>query len=81
MKIILYILFFAAVGMAIFGFFSKSANETQGDLFIGLGVAAFFFLWMPVFVYHRWKNKKVDDYMLNKKNIMKMRNYTDNKKL
>lgn len=81
MKIILYILFIVSVGLAITGFILKAENESQGDLFIGLGVVFFFFIWMPVFVYHRWKNKKVSDYMLNKENIHKMRNYTDNNKL
>lgn len=81
MKIVLYILFFASVGMAIFGCVTKSTNETQGTLFIGLGVSCLFFLWMPTFIYHRWKNKKVEDYMLTKENIIKMRNYTDKNKL
>ncbi|GER58394.1 hypothetical protein [Patiriisocius marinus] len=81
MRIILIILFIAAVGLAVFGFYTQSTNEAQGHLFIGLGVATLFFLWMPTFVYHRWKNKKVEDYMLNKENIYKMRNYTNNKKL
>lgn len=81
MKIILYTLFFAAVAMAVFGFIIQGDDPTQGDLFIGLGVVTLFFLWMPTFIYHRWKNKKVEDYMLNEKNIMKMRNYTDNNKL
>lgn len=81
MKIALYIMFFAAFGLASFGFITQSTSDPQGDLFIGLGLLIFFFMWMPAFVYHRWKNKKVSDYMLNKENILKMRNYTDNNKL
>ncbi|GEQ85150.1 hypothetical protein ULMS_06580 [Patiriisocius marinistellae] len=81
MKITLYILFFAAVGMAIFGVISKANDPTTGDLFIGLAVVILFFVWMPTFVYHRWKGKNVQDYMLNKENIEKMRKYTDNNKL
>lgn len=81
MKIILYILFFAAVGLAVFGFITKPSNETTGNLCIGLGVTILFFVWMPTFIYHRWKGKNVQDYMLNKENIEKMRKYTDNNKL
>lgn len=80
MKIMLYLLFFAAVALAIFGFISKANDPAMGDLFIGLAVVTLFFVWMPTFVYHRWKAKNVQDYMLNKENIEKMHEYTNKKK-
>ncbi|MFT6049519.1 hypothetical protein [Patiriisocius sp. Uisw_047] len=81
MKFFLYISFFAALILAISGFIIKGERPATGELCIGLGICCLFFLWMPAFIYHRWKNKKVEDYMLNKENILKMRNYTDNNKL
>ncbi|MGK0379719.1 hypothetical protein [Patiriisocius sp. Uisw_017] len=81
MKAALYILFFLAVISAIYGFYIGDEDPEKKHLFIGLGVVFLFLLWMPAFVYHRWKDKKVSNYMLDKDNIYKMRNYTDNNKL
>jgi len=64
-----------------YGFYIKSSDQATGDLFIGLSMVALFFILMPTFIYHRWKNKDVKDYMLNKENIEKMRDYTKDKKL
>jgi hypothetical protein len=36
---------------------------------------------MPVFIYHRWKNKNVKDYMLTKENIEKMQDFQKDKKI
>jgi hypothetical protein len=34
---------------------------------------------MPIFIFRRWKNKDVKDYMLTKENIEKMRDFNDSK--
>jgi hypothetical protein len=81
MRVILCVLFFTALLLSISGFIISANHAANGDLYIGLGVVTLFFIWMPTFIYHRWKNKKIEDYMLNEKNIYKMRNYTDNNKL
>lgn len=81
MRIVLTILFFSAVILAGYGFYIIAKDEPTGHLCIGLGVAMLFLVWMPTFIYHRWKGKNVQDYMLNKENIEKMRKYTDNNKL
>jgi hypothetical protein len=36
---------------------------------------------MPLFIYHRWKNRSVKDYMLTKENIKKMQDYQKDKKI
>jgi hypothetical protein len=46
---------------------------------VGFGVVGFFFIVMPTFIYHRWKDKKVKDYMLTEENIMKMKAFNDSK--
>lgn len=81
MKTALYTLFFLSVISVLYGAYLGDADIEKKHFCIGLGVVIFFFLWMPTFVYHRWKDKKVSDYMLDKKNILKMRNYTDDNKL
>mgnify|MGYP000735597395 CR=1 FL=1 len=66
------------VGLS-YGFYIKSENIVQGELIIGLSLVLGFFIIMPLFIYHRWKNKNVKDYMLSKENIEKMREYNDSK--
>ena len=46
---------------------------------VGSGVVLLFFVVFPVFSYHRWKNKKISDYLLNKENLDKMKQYNDSK--
>ena len=79
MKLLLKILLFLdIIGLSI-GFYIKSENIAQGDLIIGLSLVLGFFVVMPLFIYHRWKNKNVKDYMLSKENILKMREFNDSK--
>ncbi len=40
---------------------------------IGFGVIGLFIIVFPLFSYYRWKDKKVEDYMLTKENLKKMR--------
>jgi len=75
---ILFVLVLVGIG---YGFYLKPENDASADLFIGLSMVALFFVLMPVFIYHRWKNKNVKDYMLNKENIEKMRDYKKDKNL
>jgi len=81
MRYILSILLVCILAGIGYGFYIKSSDQATGDLFIGLSMVALFFILMPTFIYHRWKNKDVKDYMLNKENIEKMRDYTKDKKL
>lgn len=80
MKNFLFILFFLVViGLGI-GFYLKIDTPSTGDFFIGISLMLGFFVLMPLFVYHRWKDKNVSDYMLNKENIMKMHEHQNKKK-
>ncbi|MEM0517720.1 MULTISPECIES: hypothetical protein [Aequorivita] len=81
MKYILIVLFFAVlIGLGT-GFYIKLNDEATGNLIIGLSLMAGFFLLMPLFIYHRWKNRSVKDYMLTKENIKKMQDYQKDKKI
>jgi len=48
-------------------------NTDYSEKFIGFGVVVLFFVVFPLFSYYRWKDKKVEDYMLTKENLEKMR--------
>ncbi|MEZ4857570.1 MAG: hypothetical protein R2781_02040 [Flavobacteriaceae bacterium] len=81
MKYFLSILLFLIVLGVSVGYYLKPQQPETGNLLVGLSISGLFLVLMPLFVYHRWKNKNVRDYMLTKENIEKMRKYTDDKKL
>jgi hypothetical protein len=81
MRWILILLALIVVGLTAYGFYIKAENPQQGELCIGLGVAIGFFVWMPLFLYHRWKGKSAKDYMLSKENLRKMKEFKDSNKL
>ena len=47
-----------------FGYFQKN-NGLNGDKWIGIGILLVAFILMPLFLYSRFKNKKVRERMLN----------------
>jgi predicted Na+-dependent transporter len=81
MKQIIIILFFLIIIGMGYGFYIQSSDSETGDVIIGLSILAGAFILMPLFIYHRWKNKKVKDYMLTKENIEKMRDFQKEKKI
>jgi len=79
MKYLLQLLVLVSIIGICYGFYIKSESFAKGELIIGLSLVLVFFIVMPLFIYHRWKNKNVKDYMLSKENIEKMREYNDSK--
>ena len=68
---ILGVLILGGVGT---GFYYRLNDDmVLGDRIIGLSVLAFAFILMPIFLYVRWKGKKLEDYTLSDKNMKKMR--------
>ncbi len=70
MKYIILLLFLAALGSIVTGYFIE--NEWSQKL-IGFGVLGLFLVVFPLFSYYRWKDKDIKDYMLTKENLDKMR--------
>ena len=81
MRIVLIILFLLIAASVAFGFYIKPVDYRTGEFCIGIGISALFFLWIPLFIYHRWRKRNFKDYMLTKENIDKMRQEGDDKKL
>ncbi|MDT0647049.1 hypothetical protein RM545_10130 [Zunongwangia sp. F260] len=68
---ILGIAILIAIGV---GFYQKmEGNDPLGDAIVGVAVLASAFILMPIFLYVRWKGKKLEDYTLSEKNMKKMR--------
>jgi len=70
MKYIIWLFFIVSIGSIICGYFFDLEYSKK---LIGFGVVGLFFIVFPLFSYYRWKDKKVEDYMLTKENIDKMR--------
>jgi Zn-dependent protease with chaperone function len=62
MKIALKIVLAIIIAFLIFGYYTNSQNSGEGEKFIGIGVLIFAFILMPLFVYHRYKNKTLSQY-------------------
>ena len=77
MKILIIVLCILTFGSMGFGFLFDSEYSQK---FIGFGVLGLFFVVFPLFSYHRWKDKKVEDYMLTKENLQKMRDKVGDKR-
>ena len=79
-RIFIIVLFFVLVGTLLYGFYCKAnIDEALGHKFIGFSVIGGFFLLMPTFIYHRWKDRKVKDYMLTDESFQRMKDYNDSK--
>jgi len=80
-KLIIFIFYILVITMCIGFYLRYYSDETlMGDRFIGLTILAAIFILMPMFLYHRWKNRNVKDYMLTEDNIHKMREFSERKK-
>jgi hypothetical protein len=70
MKYLIAFLFLGAIASIITGY----VIETEySEKLIGFGIVGLFLFVFPLFSYYRWKDKKVEDYMLTKENLEKMR--------
>ena len=79
MRLSIILLFVISIIGASIGFYIKPEDPETGNLFIGLSIVLGFFVVMPLFIYHRWKNRSVKDYMLTKESIEKMREFNNTK--
>lgn len=76
-KIITFIAFITSISGIICGFI---LDVEYTEKLIGLGVVGLFLVVFPLFSYYRWKDKNIQDYMLTKENLDKMRENQKEKK-
>jgi hypothetical protein len=62
MKTVLKLLLLLALILIGYGYYINSAASGTGEKFIGFGVLVLAFLLMPLFIYHRYKNKDIRNY-------------------
>ena len=74
MKTVLRLLFALLLGTLAYGLYHKSQIDfATGERIIGFTVLGGTFLFLPLFLYHRWKGKRLKDYTLSEENLKKMR--------
>lgn len=75
MKFFLRIFFLVILVSLSIGFYINTfKNSHEGNKIIGFTVLTSAFIYMPIFLVHRWKGKKLKDYTLSKENLEKLRN-------
>ena len=80
MKYILRFLFLGILLSLSIGLYINTSGDTLlGNKVIGFTVLAAAFVFMPLFLVHRWKGKKLEDYTLSKENLEKLRNLDQKK--
>ncbi len=62
MKFLLKILFAIILILIIVGFIMENYTAIDGKIYIGSGVTLFAFVFMPFFIYYRYKNR-IEDYV------------------
>jgi cytosine/uracil/thiamine/allantoin permease len=73
MKYILYIIFSVILISISYGYYIKSDDELLGHKLIGIAVIGFFLVWMPLFMFHRYKNNDIKKYMITNETIKKIK--------
>ena len=70
LRILLIILL---ISLSVGYYFKNSGDHELGNKIVGITVLAGAFLFMPIFLKHRWQGKNLKDYTLTQKNFDKMR--------
>ncbi len=78
MKFVLSTVLVLVVGMLGYGFYLKNSGDSNGEIIIGFGVLTLAFILMPLFIYHRYKNKDLKSFEL--KDFLKKIKEEDEKK-
>jgi len=80
MKWLLRILFVLILVNIIVGYVIRQDDILLGEKWIGFSVLAGFGVFMPLFLAHRWKGKRLQDYTLSDENLKKMRDTLESPK-
>ena len=70
MKLVLKILFIIFVLWMFLGGYLEYINHSKGPIVMGLGVMYLSFIFMPIFIYWRYKDGKYKKYIINDKTLL-----------
>jgi hypothetical protein len=66
MKYVLITILLLILGTITYGFYLKNLGDLSGEIIIGIGVLGIAFILMPLFIFHRYKNKNIKDFTFEK---------------
>ncbi len=75
MKYILIILIIILSSTVIFAYNYEFSEENFEQKVIGICILVFSFIWMPLFIYYRYKDKKGEDFILTNENLKEMNDF------
>ena len=70
MKLALKILFIIFILWMLLGGYLEYINHSKGPIVMGLGVMYLSFIFMPIFIYWRYKDAKYKKYIINDKTLL-----------
>ena len=74
MRNFLWLLFISIlISLAIGIYLKNSVDAIMGERIIGFTVLTGAFIYLPLFLYHRWKDKRLQDYTFSEENLKKMK--------
>ena len=74
MKLFLRIFFTGILLCLFYGIYYRTQVDYKtGERIIGFTVLSAALIYLPLFLYHRWNGKKLQDYTLTEENLKKMR--------
>ena len=74
MRNFLWLLFISIlISLASGIYFKNSVDTIIGERIIGFTVLTGAFIYLPLFLYHRWKDKRLQDYTLSEENLKKIK--------
>ena len=74
MRNFLWLLFISIlISLASGIYFKNSVDAIIGERIIGFTVLTGAFIYLPLFLYHRWKAKRLQDYTLSEENLKKIK--------
>lgn len=62
MKAVLTSILVIIIGFVAYGYYINGENLGEGEKYIGVGVLILAFILLPLFVFHRYKNKDLRNY-------------------
>jgi len=80
MKLVLNILLVLVLGGLAYGFYLQNLGDSSGQIIIGISVLVIAFAFMPLFIFHRYKNKNLKDFTFDnyRKELEEHRKKEDN---
>ena len=66
MKFTLIAILILIIGALGYGFYTKNSGDPNSEIIIGISVLALAFIFMPLFIYYRYKNKNIKDFTFDK---------------